>query len=128
MYSTESEFHRTLLGAGDLLEQLRRTDDESIRRAIVLSLGEYHQHGVTASDVEAITDALATIYGQATDPGLWAATEWSLTAHGQAASLTTRQGVDDGNQNLGIAQFLSDADENQCLNNEVHKAQAVHST
>jgi formylglycine-generating enzyme required for sulfatase activity len=59
----------------------------SIRRALVLSLGEFGVDRLSVSDREQFIPRLEQIYQQDADPGLHSATEWLLRKWGQEARL-----------------------------------------
>ena len=61
--------------------------DITIRRALLLSLGEYNETAITPADRTALLPMLQEIYFTATDPGLRAATEWLLRQWKQEAWL-----------------------------------------
>ncbi len=64
--------------ANAILTQLESESDITIRRALILSLGEYGEKELSLANREALLPRLRTMYGTATDPGLHAACEWLL--------------------------------------------------
>jgi hypothetical protein len=83
--------HRfTSLGAdaGAIVEQLDSESDLTIRRALVLSLGEYGEMDFTPDARNALLPKLQHMYRKASDPGLHAACEWLLRRWKQEAWLT----------------------------------------
>ena len=64
--------------AGAIVRQLDKESDLTIRRALLLSLGEFSDKDFTADDREALLPNLQKMYRTATDPGLHAASEWLL--------------------------------------------------
>jgi serine/threonine protein kinase/formylglycine-generating enzyme required for sulfatase activity len=68
---------------------VRRLDEEpdlTIRRALILSLGEFHEK-ISAEDRKALLPKLQEMYRTASDPGLHAASEWLLRAWKEEAWL-----------------------------------------
>lgn len=62
-----------------LLEKLRQPEpDLSVRRAIVLALGEFDENQLSASTRETLVPELLETFRTHPDPGLHAATEWLL--------------------------------------------------
>ena len=61
-----------------LVRQLDEQQDVSIRRALVLSLGEYSKHAWTATEQETLRRKLREIYQADPDAGVHAAAEWLL--------------------------------------------------
>jgi formylglycine-generating enzyme required for sulfatase activity len=73
--------HRFAPLGADLAAIIRRIDaepDVTIRRALILSLGEYGEKGIAAPDREALVAKLKELYRHHTDAGLHAAAEWLL--------------------------------------------------
>jgi formylglycine-generating enzyme required for sulfatase activity len=68
------------LGAdpGLIINRLRTEPDVSIRRALVLSLGEFGENGFPSVARNALLPEIQKIYGNEPDPGLHAAAEWLL--------------------------------------------------
>jgi eukaryotic-like serine/threonine-protein kinase len=77
------------LGAdvGAILQRLDEEPDLSIRRALMLSLGEYGEFGVPTAMRPAALAKVQTIYGAERDPGLHGAAEWLLRQWQQQAWL-----------------------------------------
>ncbi len=61
-----------------LIKRLDEEQDVSIRRAVLLSLGEYGADQLSAADREALTPKIVQLYGGDSDPGLHGAAEWLL--------------------------------------------------
>ena len=68
------------LGAdgGAIVKQLNEEPDITIRRALILSLGEYGENGLSPEDRQAVIQKVQGIYTIDTDPGLHGASEWLL--------------------------------------------------
>jgi hypothetical protein len=64
--------------AGAIVKQLDIESDVTIRRALVLSLGEYGEAAFTPDARKALLPKLQEKYRTASDPGLHAACEWLL--------------------------------------------------
>ena len=73
--------------AGAILKQLDSESDITIRRALVLSLGEYGEKELTLDVRQALLPKLQAMYRSASDPGLHAASEWLLRTWKQEAWL-----------------------------------------
>ena len=58
------------------IKRLANEPDLSIRRALILSLGEYGEGDLVVEDREALVPMLQQIDQTAADPGLHAAAEW----------------------------------------------------
>jgi formylglycine-generating enzyme required for sulfatase activity len=74
--------------AGAIVKQLDLESDVTIRRALVLSLGEYGETEFSAGARNALLPKLQEMYRMASDPGLHAACEWLLRRWKQQAWLT----------------------------------------
>jgi formylglycine-generating enzyme required for sulfatase activity/tRNA A-37 threonylcarbamoyl transferase component Bud32 len=61
-----------------LVRRFRAGPDVSVRRAILLALGEFPLTALPAGDREALTTELLSVYRDHPDPGLHAATDWLL--------------------------------------------------
>ncbi len=73
--------HRFVPLGADCLALVRRLDaepDVSIRRALLLSLGEYDEQVLAAGERKALLEKLRDLYRDDPDPGLHAAVEWLL--------------------------------------------------
>jgi hypothetical protein len=73
--------HRlSLLGAdvGAIIKRLDEEPDVTIRRALVLSLGEFNEHEPSPETRKVLVPKLQTLYRSEADPGLHAAVEWLL--------------------------------------------------
>jgi serine/threonine protein kinase/formylglycine-generating enzyme required for sulfatase activity len=64
--------------ANALVKHLHSASDVTIRRALLLSLGEFGEKDFTPEDRKALLPTLQEMYRTATDPGLHAAAEWLL--------------------------------------------------
>ena len=64
--------------AGAIVKQLDMESDVTIRRALVLSLGEYGETDFTPGARNALLPKMHETYQTASDPGLHAASEWLL--------------------------------------------------
>lgn len=71
-----------------IVKQLDEEKDITIRRALLLSLGEFTEADFTPDDRQAVLPKLQTMYRTASDPGLHAASEWLLRTWKQEAWLT----------------------------------------
>jgi formylglycine-generating enzyme required for sulfatase activity len=76
--------------AGALIKRLEEEPDVTIRRALVLSLGEFSEEKLPADVRSALLRRLKESYGTEADPGLHAAVEWLLRHWQQAAWLHQR--------------------------------------
>jgi serine/threonine protein kinase/formylglycine-generating enzyme required for sulfatase activity len=70
-----------------LFNRLETESDESIRRALILSLGEFANDQIAISDRASWTKTLLAIYKDDIDPGVHAAAEWLLRRWGQEHKL-----------------------------------------
>ncbi len=61
-----------------LIERLEQEKDVSIKRALILSLGEYAQNSWQPAERSALIKRMQEVYRSAPDPGLHAAAEWLL--------------------------------------------------
>jgi formylglycine-generating enzyme required for sulfatase activity len=73
--------------AGVIVRQLHSESDVTIRRALLLSLGEYDEKELPPDVRNALLEKLEAIYRTETDPGLHAAAEWLLRTWGREAWL-----------------------------------------
>jgi serine/threonine protein kinase/formylglycine-generating enzyme required for sulfatase activity len=64
--------------AGAILRRLEEEPDLTIRRALLLSLGEYGAEGLPAASRPAVLAKVQALYRGEEDPGLHAAAEWLL--------------------------------------------------
>jgi serine/threonine protein kinase/formylglycine-generating enzyme required for sulfatase activity len=64
--------------AGELVKRLDEEPDVTIRRALVLSLGEYNKHELSPDTRKNLLPKLQTLYRSEADPGFHAAVEWLL--------------------------------------------------
>jgi formylglycine-generating enzyme required for sulfatase activity len=79
--------------AGAIIKQLKGERDITIRRALLLSLGEFTDKGLDPAARTSLVPWLQTIYREDADPGLHAAAEWLLRTWKQQAWL--KQVTDD---------------------------------
>jgi eukaryotic-like serine/threonine-protein kinase len=61
--------------------------DTSIRRALILALGQYKPVRLPASDLKRLTDELLKSYRDDPDPGVHGAAEWTLRCWGEGGQL-----------------------------------------
>jgi formylglycine-generating enzyme required for sulfatase activity len=73
--------------AGAIIRRLDEEPDIAIRRALILSLGEYGEKELSPDRRKALFPKLKQIYRDDTDPGLHAAAEWLLRTWKQEAWL-----------------------------------------
>ena len=59
----------------------------SMRRALILSLGQYSQEGLSPDERETLIARLRDLYKTDPDAGIHGATEWTLRQWGQQESL-----------------------------------------
>jgi formylglycine-generating enzyme required for sulfatase activity len=64
--------------AGAIIKRLHEEPDITIRRALLLSLGEFGDEQLPADARDSLLPMLQAIYGNEHDPGLHAAVEWLL--------------------------------------------------
>src|SRR5215470_3422358 len=62
--------------AGAIIKRLDEEPDITIRRALLLSLGEFSEDQLPADARTSLLPKLKEIYGEEDDPGLHAAVEW----------------------------------------------------
>ena len=74
--------------AGAIVKQLDIESDLTIRRALILSLGEFGETDFTPDARNALLPKVQEMYRAASDPGLHAACEWLLRRWKQEAWLT----------------------------------------
>ena len=67
---------------GLLIAKLDQESDVSIRRALILSLGEVGEGRISTSEQDASTTKLLNLYRNDPDPGIHGATEWLLRQWG----------------------------------------------
>ena len=63
---------------GAIVKRLEEEPDVSIRRALILSLGEFGEQALVAGERTSLTEKLRDSYRNDPDPGLHAAAEWLL--------------------------------------------------
>ena len=73
--------------AGAIVKRLDEEPDVTIRRALLLSLGEFGEKELSPEDRKALLPKLQEMYRTETDPGLHAAAEWLLRTWKQEAWL-----------------------------------------
>jgi formylglycine-generating enzyme required for sulfatase activity len=73
--------------AGAIVKRLGEEPDVTIRRALLLSLGEYGEKELSPDTRQALLPKLQDIYRTASDPGLHGAAEWLLRTWHQEAWL-----------------------------------------
>jgi formylglycine-generating enzyme required for sulfatase activity len=83
-----------------LITRLREEPDITIRRALILSLGEYSERELSPDSRKALLPELQAVYCTEADSGLHAAAEWLLQKWNQAAWLKriNDEWAKDGNQ------------------------------
>jgi len=77
----------------DLIKQLGVEKDVSVRRALLLSLGEFTPEQLPPAEREPLIPEVLRLYRENPDAGLHGAAEWLLRQWGQAAVL---KGIDEG--------------------------------
>jgi serine/threonine protein kinase/formylglycine-generating enzyme required for sulfatase activity len=107
------------LGAdpGEVINRLEEEPDVTVRRALLLSLGEFGEKQLPPAARQELLPGLRAVYRTAPDPGVHAAAEWLLRAWRQEAWL--RQANDQWAKNeagrqerlQGIRQLLAEARE-----------------
>ncbi len=77
------------LGAdpNQILPQLDRQDDVSIRRALILTLGEFSEQQLASAGRELSTPRLLNLYANDPDPGIHGAVAWTLRRWGRQAEV-----------------------------------------
>jgi serine/threonine protein kinase/formylglycine-generating enzyme required for sulfatase activity len=95
--------------AGAIIDRLKDEPDVTIRRALLLSLGEFGE--LSADARKAMLPKVQEVYRTATDPGLHAASEWLLRQWKQEAWLkqTNDAWAKDKDRQAGIEQALAKA-------------------
>jgi serine/threonine protein kinase/formylglycine-generating enzyme required for sulfatase activity len=73
--------------AGGLEDLLSGGDDDSVRRAVLLALGEFDQDGLPPPQRERMTPRLEELYRDDPAPGVRAAADWLLRLWGQQERL-----------------------------------------
>jgi len=63
---------------GAIAKQLGEESEVSIRRALLLGLGEFGEQALAADERDSLVEKLRELYRNDTDPGLHAAAEWLL--------------------------------------------------
>jgi len=76
------------IDAAVLVDRLEGEADVTIRRALLLSLGEYSQKDLAPDTLKTLLPKLQEMYRTASDPGIHAAAEWLLRTWRQEAWLT----------------------------------------
>ena len=83
-------FKRLSCDPSTLLHRLLKEQDDPIRRALILSLGEYDAQDLATEDRELIVRSVEAWYRQDTDPGVHGAAGWLLRrwlGHGHVTKL-----------------------------------------
>ena len=99
--------------AGAVLKRLDEEPDVTIRRALILSLGEYDEKGLSPEARQAVLPKVQEIYRTDADPGLHAASEWLLRQWNEEGWLKERNeqwATDQGGREKridGIKQLLT---------------------
>jgi len=77
------------LGAdpNQLLTQLDREDDVTIRRAVILTLGEFSEQQLPPAGCERSTPRMLDLYATDPDPGIHGAVAWTLRRWGRQAEI-----------------------------------------
>jgi len=70
-----------------IIERLDIEQDVSIRRALILSLGQFDQDRLSLAESETLMPRLVEMYRDDEDPGIHGAAEWPLRMWGQQESL-----------------------------------------
>jgi formylglycine-generating enzyme required for sulfatase activity len=73
--------------AGAILARLETEENLSVRRALLLCLGEFGPEQLPAADREVLVPRLLALYREAADPGLHGAVEWLLRRWGHSTRL-----------------------------------------
>jgi formylglycine-generating enzyme required for sulfatase activity len=71
--------------AGEIIKRLDEEPDETIRRALLLSLGEFDEKALPPAARQTLLPKVQDIYRTDTDPGLHGAAEWLLRTWQQAS-------------------------------------------
>jgi formylglycine-generating enzyme required for sulfatase activity len=79
--------------AGVLVKRLEEEPDVTIRRALLLSLGEFGEEAWTPPEKKVLVQRLQETYSTASDPGLHAAAEWLLRQWREATWLAQTEGA-----------------------------------
>jgi len=82
--------HWAPIASGDpkiIVARLREESDVSIRRALVLMLGEFSETELPVADRKPLIEFMANLFEQDPDPGLHAAAEWLLRRWGEGPRL-----------------------------------------
>jgi formylglycine-generating enzyme required for sulfatase activity len=79
--------------AGALIKRLDEEPDITVRRALLLSLGEFNEKELPPASRTSLLPKLQTIYRTDADPGLHAAAEWLLRTWEQGAWLQQVNGA-----------------------------------
>ena len=94
-----------------IVRQLDAEPDITVRRALILSLGEFDQKRWAPAELTALTEKLLLMYQKVPDPGLHAATEWTLRQWGREARLAAidaRLQVNESELQTALASHLTD--------------------
>jgi serine/threonine protein kinase/formylglycine-generating enzyme required for sulfatase activity len=85
-------FGRLGADAGEIIKRLDEEQDVTIRRALLLSLGEFDEKALPPAARQTLVPKLQDIYRADADPGLHAAVEWLLKTWQQEAWLKQIEG------------------------------------
>jgi formylglycine-generating enzyme required for sulfatase activity/tetratricopeptide (TPR) repeat protein len=72
----------------ELVKRLSEEQDVSIRRALILSLGEFPEDALPAVERETLVEELLETYRRDPDPGIHGAAEWLLRQWGNRETMT----------------------------------------
>jgi serine/threonine protein kinase/formylglycine-generating enzyme required for sulfatase activity len=70
-----------------LVQELRTTDDETVRRALILGLGEFSQDSLASTVRDDLVAQILEMYEFHPDPGIHGAAEWCLRSWKQTEKL-----------------------------------------
>jgi formylglycine-generating enzyme required for sulfatase activity len=93
-----------------IVRQLNVEPDATVRRALILSLGEFDQKQWRPADLTGLIENLLVMYEKELDPGVHAATEWLLRQWGrdtQLATIGSRLGIDDSGLETALTSNLT---------------------
>ncbi|HEV3262231.1 MAG TPA: SUMF1/EgtB/PvdO family nonheme iron enzyme [Gemmataceae bacterium] len=74
-------------GSGAIIQRLQQEPEVSIRRALLLSLGEFGERELSPAERGTVSPRLKKLYRDDPDPGVRGAAEWLLRHWGQYAKL-----------------------------------------
>jgi formylglycine-generating enzyme required for sulfatase activity len=73
--------------AGVVAERLARETDDEVRRALILSLGQYGRGRIAEGQQKALARSLLDLYRTGSDPGIHSAIDWLLRRWGYGEAL-----------------------------------------